>query len=672
MITWQEIQNSQEYKEATEEEKQQVFQLWRQNVVDEAATRTYDQGGGIAFLKGMGAWGGGVKDTVRANLPNLPIEEVNPFMEGGFTTMTPEEKQSQMADIEQNAAEREGIEQTRGGYWGGIAASGTAQMALPQISQVPGFGSFIKRLLWESGKSALTEMAPYGGDKTIQGVTGALGGLAGETIGTGFNKTVNAIRGKMANPADEELIRLGKEHDVRVGYADLPSAGQTPKKIVGIAEKIPLLGPTGFRKGQVLDSDDAVRGFVESLNPPGGRLNVLDTTLTMGEKNTELVASVNRAYKKATTDVSMAYSEIPVVARYNGIDIDKDAIVIPNTKQALEDLINSYPDVFERLGADKKIKDYLEETFGKIEGREIVTKHGVQDAKFSFTDLTEGLDKQLNKLIGDAKRKGERDILRKLYAVKTATMADLDTWVQSVSTNWAKTGGGGQGRDAVLAAWNEAKESYVKGVVPFHEEGTIDAILANKFDPDRALVTWVKKNAPARAKEAMGILDLEGRELLQAETMARLYKSATVKGQFLPGKFADEVEKMGGTWDTLLDSSQKEELMGMAKLMRAVEESGKSRKTGGTSSGFQILGGAAIGGMGIGAVMAHPYIAGGILTGTLASAHLFTSRTGRNLLAAASRAPTKRMGFLLKRAEKLLQGMGTDFITNEVEESTRR
>ena len=190
--------------------------------------------------------------------------------------------------------------------------------------------------------------------------------------------------------------------------------------------------------------------------------------------------------------------------------------------------------------------------------------------------------------------------------------------------------------------YREAKDIWRSRVVPFTKR-LGKAI--NTDEPDRILSEWIKSGHKNRAKNFYRALDKEGRLVAKRGMLQDMMeKSVNVAGDeeiFSPNRFAAQIERMEAPIKGFFSPSERRELAGFAKLMRAIGRAGQVMEN--PPTGQQATPYLATAAASLPAVFAPSTIgavavgAGSALTTGRTITALFGTETGRKLLSRSAR-----------------------------------
>lgn len=399
------------------------------------------------------------------------------------------------------------------------------------------------------------------------------------------------------------VIAQGVKHDVPVFFDDVTKSAIAKKTSV-LAENVPVVGTAGGRVAQSQKAAEAAARVVNKYAP-----NLTDDVPELVQQGMQrqlatFKTQVGALYAKAAAQLDPA-GTVPRTA-FNA------AIATARAEQS-------------KLGT--LAKPEIEATLAKFENAPQGDFSLMRKVREELSGEISGYYTGKNATIGE---KGV-GILQGLKGALDTDMADFAN----------KVGGGAKN------AWKEADSFYRTNLVPFKEAGFRD--LAKTAEPEKAWrYLMAQGGLKSRAARMYRSLDDEGRSAVRYGMAKDALESATnTNGTFAPARFAKYMEDHAETVGEFFRGTDRSEIDGFTKLMRAVERSGQTAENPPTGNRLVLPAITAAAGT---AAYFNPTAAGIALGGTLGVKTLFQTTRGRNLLVAISEAKGSSQRDLMKRA----------------------
>lgn len=520
-------------------------------------------------------------------------------------------------------ADRRQFEQSPAGQSGWGSAGQFIGENAPLLA-IPGgvAGSLARRAAVSGLQGGLiggTQYVPEGGNRLQNMASGAAGGAIAAPIMSGVGSVLakggNAIRGRMRPDADE-LARLSAEHGVPLSAGDIR---QTPT--VNMMEnrlgRLPVIGMSKFRKRQGEAATQAAQSFRERF-----ARNVNDDTATLTQQ------ALHNQFKREKRKADMYFKsmarkagdqKIPTgrMNRYAQEVIDAELKKKPEYQDnALIESMKKYTTDPEQgfMGLRDVRTDIQSEVAKHYTGNSVIGSRGVHHMQ----KLKKALDEDMEQ-----------------YAVNNGNLSN---------------------------AWKRYNEQYRNKVRPYEDERDIRAAL-NELNPDEIHARFIKAGKPSRAKRFYDRMDEQGRAAVRLRIIDdALEKATSGKDTFSPAKFAGELERLEAPARVFFQGQDNDALRGFVKLMRHAEKGGQALAdppTGQELTPYLVGGGLATVGnvAGVGAAI-------GLAGLTKATSLMFTTRAGKRVLLAASKAKGKTMDQVAARATKLLANQAPKALEN--------
>lgn len=467
-------------------------------------------------------------------------------------------------------------------------------------------------------------------------------------------KGANSLKGIFDNPNAEEIVNLGKQHEVPVFYPDVINNRAT-KFINGGLEKTPFTGVKGQRENQMLAARDAAENLTNKI----GR-NLEDTPYNGIPELVQVAQSGSKRASAAQTALKNLENA--------GEDWDKIIKASGNTKLVRAKILSD--DLFGNV-------EKLAEGKGNIDNSNIVS---TLDEAIINASKGAGVDKTLIK---------ELETLKNEFANQTL---DFSTGRQTSSRIGKKISSYYKGQNALIGeegvgalqktknaidnelgifaqnngdelknAWEKADKFYKSNIIPYK-----DTAIARAFSKDSSpdeiyskFITLSPREGGKGTNKAMkfyNALDDRGREAVRYGMVSQAFEKANSRtnNTFNPAKFASELERINGGKSAFFKGEAKQEIDGFVKLMRQVERSKKAQEL--PETGVKVLPYVVGGMIGIGSGLQG---LGASIAGMTALKGLFMTTPGRNFLLASSKLSPEST-----RYKQLLQAPALQKILN--------
>ena len=421
---------------------------------------------------------------------------------------------------------------------------------------------------------------------------------------TGFlsmaGKTINGIRGRIDETSDAakklaDMVKTGFR-DESIGYADIMpgQAGDAARYVDAAMAYVPGVG-TAAKSAKQIDDVQTILGGLRSRTAEG------------------ITGDVDEAIKGAVETARTAARE-QSAANFDALQAMVPDIAIPmaNVQRVAQGFLQQK----ERLGDLIASKDA-----GVIEQLKLLATPRLSN----YDEMRHGVREAISELIETA----PNDNAKRMYTVlKQAAEKDIDNLFSEA----------GKKAPDIRNAYAAAKSFHQQNVVPF-SQGALGTILRGGMEDLDRVVDDIAKAGKGRAfAKAYALTDDNGKRAMQLALIEKGLKAAEVTGEggqvfWRPGAFAAQMNKLRKATGVIEGDAAKE-VQGainiMASLGKLDKLMGADAKTGATVAKY----GAGVVGL-AGAGIAPAAAAQAALSSSMFR-FLFASKTGRNILLAAS------------------------------------
>jgi hypothetical protein len=293
-----------------------------------------------------------------------------------------------------------------------------------------------------------------------------------------------------------------------------------------------------------------------------------------------------------------------------------------------------------------------QEKLGTAANQEVInTLKAYKDAPrgdFSLMrELRSQLSGEISKYYGGNKAIGDKGV-DALQLAKEALDSDLASFAKQ---------SGGRG----FNYWKAADGFYKTNIAPFKEAGLKS--LVKSPEPEKAWRFLVSQGAlKSRSERMYRALDEPGRSAVRYGLVKdAMDDSINPNGSFSPARFARYMENHENAINTFFKGTELKEIQGFSKLMRYVERAGQFAENPPTGQRVIPL-------LMLGAASVEPTAAGAAAGSGLALKALFQTARGRDLLLAASKAPSNQMTAIYDQMGRFLASSTAVAASRESEE----
>lgn len=451
--------------------------------------------------------------------------------------------------------------------------------------------------------SGVVEPAADGSERlrnaAVGGGLGTVGGSVIEGVAAPIRRGINARNGELnITEGQREVLEAGERENVPVFYDDLAEGGAA-RRLGTINERVPFVGGSGGRLDQNAAQRSAVTGRVESLKDEvrslGGDPNEIFDTLQEGLQ--DRLSRVQRESSRRFRAVAQKLDSGGTFLPKRSLDYVTEALAREQARgslanQGLVDALNRLKDSPQmgQGGTFTEVKD--------------LRKFIADEISSFYTGADVNVGSRGVEVLQGLKRAIERDMEEQAFRV------DRVAWRQ----------------------FRDANKFYQENIVPFKERGLRELVRSN--EPERAYRWLFASGVPeSRAKRMYSNLTPKGRASVRLGMVLDAFEKAggDEAQSFSAAKFATELEKRDNVIGTFFRGTERREIEGLVKLMRATQRAGQVAENPPTG---QRLVDFALAGTAVANLPAAATIGSGsaLLTG------LFQSGTGRNLLLAVGRS----------------------------------
>lgn len=449
---------------------------------------------------------------------------------------------------------------------------------LTPISRYPKAASSLYGAMLEGPLKAREE--PTLGNMLTEGGEGALEGLLGGALGqyaiSGAARAKNAVRGRFADPNQQNRLRIFKENRVPASLGDI-TQNRTIMGLENAAQYIPLTGRREFmeqqakRLGEVLENaPERIAGVVPSN--------------TKEDIGSTLVRSVKDKYAANKLAAKNLYDAVSSRVQAVG------APPIPTTELAAETqkLLAKYPTAFAKLTEDPATVNTLQEIASGVSPKASVIlgsngKPIMTAPQLSFDDLR-ALDSDLGALIRQGRTlsaRGEYNnkTFQQLSNVQKALRKDVENWSQAV------------GDPEIAKGVKEANQFYRESVLPFRENATTRKIIQGQdVNQDTLANQMFKLDSPWLSEQSVGFLTPEGVQAGRYHLLKQAKEKAmneALESGYSPSQFLRKTE-LGETGSKLFSPDELGQLGDLQELVRSSRRAGSYAAD--PSTGNRLLG----------------------------------------------------------------------------------
>lgn len=466
-------------------------------------------------------------------------------------------------------------------------------------------------------------------------IGGAVGSAVGKKLGDGVAKAINIKQGRMA-PAAQEINELGKKFSVRTSVGDV-TANPHIRRAETQLDKTPIIGTSGFRGAQQVDTNQAATKIVDALKDKLDDIDYksipkIQAAANAGDKNAIRILGVVNSAGDDTGRVLQAAAEIKnwrgqrvASQMYDRVqNLAGDGAIAPNkTVQAIDDIIANDSKVTPNAELQKELLD--------------IRKNLVDlNIKKNFKEMR-AVQSRLGEVVDEWGRQGKSTSA--FTKVRTAIDDDLLDFAQNSGNN--KLFGELKRANALYAQLQNGKDKAFTNIT-------------RSIEPDQIFNQFMKAGKGDKAANFYKNLDPKGQAALRYQMAQNALDKAwdPTKEIFSPAKFAQEFERMSGPYSNIFRGADKAQMDGFVKLMRHVEQAGRLAEN--PTNGSQLFLPSALLATGAGAIAAPVATSVGV-AGVFTTSKLFTTEAGKRILLAAKDVPpnSPQMANLLIQAQKL-------------------
>lgn len=441
-----------------------------------------------------------------------------------------------------------------------------------------------------------------GGSRLQNALIGAgIGGGMGALTAAG-GKGYRALRGDNKTAVTGPLADLSDEFKVPLTVGELrgsPGLQRTEQML----ERVPLVGTAGFRQKQGKALSDAAQKLAGKY--PG-----------VSDVGEELQGSLARTLAKNKALAAELYDQVGEAAAKQG-----GTVTLGNFRRTISELAQR------EGGLPDAIKD--PQILAAIQ------KYGsLQDMPF---DVARTVRSRLGKEVARVKKQAVSGTVSDEQAA--AVQRIFSSLVSDIDDYAVKSGG------RLSQTYRAADEFYKANVVPFKDR-TMRKIADDTFDTDQIVKMFIKGDRPKLAARLMQGLDNRGKQALRAAILQDTLEGATIQQGgttiFSPARFAQRIEKLGTTAQTVFPPNELRQLQGFAKLARVAQRAGQYAEN--PPTGMRVIDTAIMGGGAVGAITKPgTTLTAASMAGMLSK--LLTTDIGRALLTRAEKIPANSQAF---------------------------
>jgi len=449
------------------------------------------------------------------------------------------------------------------------------------------------------------------------------GALLGAGFGAGFQglteggkalarKLLNARGGQFVSDDVRELVETSQREGIDL-FADDAAASPLLSKLGILAEDVPVIGTRGGRITQVGQQQKAAERLLENLSG-----DLQDFTI-------EAQKGLQRQLKKVKRSAGLQFNEVATIMNPLG-NIPRNNFLSRIDQEIQEELAKG-------TRSNQNIIDILESFKGSPDGN----FSRIREQRSDLGDEISAFYKGDNKSIGG---KGAD----KLQRVKNALEEDIEEFVEQ------------SGSREGINKFRRANDFVVRKLIPFKETQLKD--LTRTPEPEK-IIAFLRGSGgrQSRANILFNSMDTRGRQAIKSALVSDAFEKATTGRQvFSANIFASEMEKVQNATNTFFRGSDRDQLNGLVKLMRATGRAGQVAEQ--PPTGARLL----IPGVGVAAVTNLGTTIAGVGGFGVATRLLFQTKTGRNLLLGLNRTTpdTKRFETLIQRTNDAITRASID------------
>ena len=392
------------------------------------------------------------------------------------------------------------------------------------------------------------------------------GALIGAGFGGGFAaladplkkaavKIINASKGKFASKEIKELVEISKRENIPLFASDvLDSPGLSRLDV--IAEDIPITGTRAGRIAQGAQQETAAKRLLGELSG-----DVED--FAIGAQK-----GIQDRLKRAKKIAGVKFNKVNKLLNNKG-DVKKTNFV-----NVLDEQIEEVAAKGTR--ANQPLIRLMEQFRDTPSGNFETIRKQRSDLAGEISSFYKGT----NSVIGEA------DVIH-LQKAKDALESDIQSFVKKT------------GSQEGLAAFRDANKFVQKNTAPF-KKGQLKNLI-NNDEPEKIIAFLSANGKTSRANLLFDKMDDKGRQSVRAAMIqSAVNKAGSAGKRFSPNAFATELEKLQSTTNVFFKGSDKAQLEGLKKIMRAGGRAGQISENPPTGARLLIpaaIGGAATGGI---------------------------------------------------------------------------
>ena len=409
-------------------------------------------------------------------------------------------------------------------------------------------------------------------------VLGGGGGLLGQSLVSGLGRTKNALRGRFADPEQQNRFRIFKDNQVPASLGDIT---QNPS-VMGIenaAQHIPFSGRRAFMEQQA-------KRLGEVVTDAPAKIAGVTPASSKEDLGTTLVKSIKDKYAANKLAAKDLYDQVS--ARVTAVG----APPVPATELANETqkLLSKYPTAFAKLTEDPTTVSTLEQIATGVSptASKVLGPNGLPIMKapqLSFDDLR-ALDSDLGALIRQGRtlsNRGEYNskTFAQLVEVQNALRKDIENWSVAV------------GDPMISKGVRDANKFFKENVIPFRKNPTTKSILQDNLtgeQQDALARRMFKLDAPATTEQSLNFLTPEGIQAGRFHLLNQAKEKAmndALESGYSPSRFLKESE-LGETGGKMFSSSELGQLGDLQELIRSSRRA--SSFASDPSTGNRLLG----------------------------------------------------------------------------------
>lgn len=166
--------------------------------------------------------------------------------------------------------------------------------------------------------------------------------------------------------------------------------------------------------------------------------------------------------------------------------------------------------------------------------------------------------------IDKAMRKGDKLLAKRLITVKNGLDKDIEAWGKDQSPEFQK-------------ALQDARKFHQDKIVPIQEHPILSEVVSDKtYDTDALVKTFIKSNAPIKAKALTDQLDSAHQNLLKSHVMNSAFEKASNEtGDLNPAVFARVLRQQGSTQGVVFNLAEQKQINGYINLVTVLNRDKK-------------------------------------------------------------------------------------------------